>query len=60
MIERWSLNSLKFVYYVARYESLTGAAEKLLVTQSAVSKQLKNLEENLGCDLFVREGKSYS
>jgi DNA-binding transcriptional LysR family regulator len=57
MIERWSLNSLKFVYYVARYESLTGAAEKLLVTQSAVSKQLKNLEETLGCNLFIWEGK---
>lgn len=57
MIERWSLNSLKFFYYIARYESVTVASEKLFVTQSAVSKQLKNLEETLGCDLFIREGK---
>ena len=57
MIERWSLNFLKFFYYIARYESVTIAAEKLCVTQSAVSKQLKNLEETLGCDLFIREGK---
>ncbi len=43
MIERLSLNSLKFFYYVARYDSVTIAAEKLFVTQGAVSKQLKNL-----------------
>ena len=57
MIERLSLNSLKFFYFVARYESVTLAAEKLFVTQGAVSKQLKNLEESLGCNLFIREGK---
>ncbi|WP_336141293.1 LysR family transcriptional regulator [Acinetobacter sp. 102] len=57
MIERLSLNSLKFFYYVARYESVTLAAEKLFVTQSAVSKQLKNLEESLGLLLFVREAR---
>lgn len=57
MIERLSLNSLKFFYYVARHERVTVAAEKLFVTQGAVSKQLKNLEDALGCALFVREGK---
>lgn len=55
MIERLSLNSLKFFYYAARYESMTVAAEKLYVTQGAVSKQLKNLEESLGFALFIRE-----
>lgn len=58
MIERLSLNSLKFFYYVARYESVTIAAEKLFVTQGAVSKQLKNLDETLGYALFSREGRS--
>ncbi|MCH7336603.1 LysR family transcriptional regulator [Acinetobacter sp. NIPH 2699] len=57
MIERLSLNSLKFFYYVARYESMTIAAEKLFVTQGAVSKQLKNLEDSLGFSLFVREAR---
>ena len=57
MIERLSLNSLKFFYYVARYDSVTIAAEKLFVTQGAVSKQLKNLEEVLGRRLFIRDGK---
>ena len=57
MIERLSLNSLKFFYYVALYDSVTIAAEKLFVTQGAVSKQLKNLEEALGRRLFIRDGK---
>lgn len=57
MIERLSLNSLKFFYFVARYDSVTVAAEKLFVTQGAVSKQLKSLEEMLGFALFIREGK---
>ncbi|WP_151742878.1 MULTISPECIES: LysR family transcriptional regulator [unclassified Acinetobacter] len=60
MIERLSLNSLKFFYYVARYESVTIAAEKLFVTQSAVSKQLKSLEQVLGLVLFVREARKLS
>ncbi|ENW95521.1 LysR family transcriptional regulator [Acinetobacter sp. NIPH 298] len=58
MIERLSLNSLKFFYYVARYESMTIAAEKLFVTQGAVSKQLKNLEDSLGFSLFIREART--
>lgn len=57
MIERLSLNSLKFFYYVARYQSVTEAAEKLFVTQSAVSKQLKSLEDSLGIEIFFREGR---
>lgn len=57
MIERLSLNSLKFFYYVARYESMTIAAERLFVTQGAVSKQLKSLEQMLGFALFIREAR---
>lgn len=57
MIERLSLNSLKFFYYVARYESMTIAAEHLFVTQGAVSKQLKSLEQMLGFAVFIREAR---
>ena len=57
MIERVSLNSLKFFYYVAHYDSVTIAAEKTFLTQGAVSKELKNLEEALGRRLFIRNGK---
>lgn len=58
MIERLSLNSLKFFYYVAVEGSVTIAAERLYVTQSAVSRQIKNLEELLNINLFERKNKS--
>jgi len=58
MIERLSLNSLKFFYYVAIEGSVTIAAERLYVTQSAVSRQIKNLEELLNITLFERKNKS--
>lgn len=59
MIEKCSLNGLKFFYFVATYESVTVASQKLFVTQGAVSKQVKNLEESLGVALFDRVNKSF-
>jgi len=58
MFERLSLNSLKFFYFVGKYGSVTIAAQKLFVTQSAVSKQIYNLEESLGLCLFERKNKT--
>ena len=40
---------------VAREENFTRAAQILFVTQLALSKQLKLLEEELGKKLFVRK-----
>ena len=57
MIEKISLNSLKFFYYVAQHGSVTLTSQKLFVTQSAVSKQIKNLEDALGLILFDRVNK---
>lgn len=34
--------------------SMTAAADKLYLTQPAVSQQIRNLEEDLGCELLVR------
>lgn len=39
----------------ARNESFTEAAKELDLTQSAVSRQIRNLEEQIGFELFVRE-----
>lgn len=39
----------------ARLNSFTAAARELHLTQSAVSRQIRSLEEQLGADLFVRE-----
>src|SRR5210317_1910091 len=37
--------------------SVSKTAEQLFVVQSAISQQLKKLEEELACQLFVRKGK---
>jgi DNA-binding transcriptional LysR family regulator len=47
---------LRGFYFSARLGSLTKAAEKMAVTQSAVSQQVKALEEELGVKLFNRFG----
>jgi LysR family glycine cleavage system transcriptional activator len=39
----------------ARQQSFTAAAAELSLTQSAVSRQIRSLEELLGAELFVRE-----
>ena len=41
----------------ARHESYTRAAEELSLTQSAVSRQVQALEQQLGLTLFRREGR---
>ncbi|HEX4507293.1 MAG TPA: LysR substrate-binding domain-containing protein [Alphaproteobacteria bacterium] len=49
------LNALRAFEAVARSLSFTRAAEELLVTQSAVSRQVKNLEDILGVSLLRRK-----
>lgn len=48
---------LRLVAEVARTESVTRAADRLNVTQSAVSHQLRELEHKLGTPVFVRSGR---
>lgn len=50
------LNALRAFEAVARSLSFTKAADQLLVTQSAVSRQVKNLEDILGVQLLKRKG----
>ncbi|MEM7699498.1 MAG: LysR family transcriptional regulator, partial [Verrucomicrobiota bacterium] len=49
---------LRYFRAIALEGTLTGAARKLSVSQSALSIQLRQLEENLGQPLFRREHKS--
>lgn len=49
------LNPLRVFEVVARTSNLTAAAGELLVSQSAVSRQISVLEEYLGVQLFTRE-----
>ena len=48
---------LRYFWAVAHEGNLTRAAERLFVSQSAVSVQLKKLEQQLGHDLFERRGR---
>lgn len=45
---------LQYFLAVAREESITGAAEALHMTQPPLSRQLKDLEDELGKQLFIR------
>jgi len=49
-----SLNALRMFEAVARNLNFTRAAEELCVTQGAVSRQIKNLENELSTQLFTR------
>ena len=48
------LRLLRYFLAVAREESITGATEVLHVTQPTLSRQLSELEEELGAQLLVR------
>jgi DNA-binding transcriptional LysR family regulator len=45
---------LKYVVEVARCGSIRKAAQNLFVASSAINRQIRNLEEELGCELFDR------
>lgn len=54
----YSHNSLKVFEAVARLMSFTNAAQELNVTQSAVSRQVKQLEQELRCQLLYRKHRT--
>lgn len=57
MINLPPLSTLRAFEAAARLKSVTAAGHELCVTQSAVSHQLRRLEEWLGKPLFVRGGR---
>ena len=40
---------------VCRHKNITKAAQELFITQSALSTRLKQLEEEIGCNLLIRQ-----
>ena len=52
-----SLSSLQLDAFtaVARLLNFSKAAESLFITQSALSQRIKNLEQTIGANLFIRE-----
>jgi LysR family glycine cleavage system transcriptional activator len=53
-----SLNGLRAFEAAARHLSFTRAAAELNVTQTAISHQIRRLEEQLGMRLFVRKNRA--
>ncbi|MEC0239104.1 LysR family transcriptional regulator [Paenibacillus dokdonensis] len=52
------LRQLQYFLKVAQKEHVTQAAEELHVAQSAVSRQIHQLEEELGVQLFMQKGRN--
>ena len=50
-----SLELYKTFYYVAKNESISRAANELLISQPAISKAIKTLEDQLNTNLFIRK-----
>jgi LysR family glycine cleavage system transcriptional activator len=53
-----SLSALRAFESAARHRSFTKAASELFLTQSAISRHIRSLEEWLGCPLFIRHHRS--
>lgn len=56
-MSRLNYHHLQYFWQVAKVGNLSKVAEKLHVSQSALSSQIKQLEESLDCQLFLRVGK---
>lgn len=52
-----SFEYYRIFYYVAKYGSISQAAEALMNNQPNISRTIKNLESELNCTLFVRSRK---
>lgn len=52
------LRQLQYFVQVARLQHVTKAAEELHVAQSAVSRQIHRLEDELGVRLFMQRGRN--
>ena len=49
-----TLKQLEYFLAIAENGSITKAANSLRISQPPLSLQLKGLEEELGCQLFIR------
>lgn len=54
MLSDQNLNQYKIFYTVAKLGNISHAAEKLYISQPAISKAISKLEENIDAKLFIR------
>ncbi len=52
------LRELRYFLAVAREKNITKAADALYISQPSLSKQMQNLEKEIGSPLFVRGSRS--
>jgi DNA-binding transcriptional LysR family regulator len=52
-----TFNQLRTFLAVARHQTISHATRELALTQSAISRQIINLEASLGVQLFARRGR---
>ena len=52
------IRTLRYFLETAREGNMTRAAERLFISQPTMSKQLKELENELGAKLFIRSNYS--
>lgn len=55
-----TLQQLKYLVTVAECKNITGAAEKLFISQPSLSAAIHNLEKEMGVTAFVRSNKGVS
>ncbi len=53
-----NLNNLKIFINVADSGNIIRAAEALFISQPAVSKAIRSIEDDLGVSLFIRDKKT--
>lgn len=58
MMRNLNFHHLYYFWIVAKEGHLTRAAEQLHVSQSALSSQIRQLQDQLGHELFSRDGRS--
>ena len=52
-----NFNQLRIFYQTAKYQSCTVAAQKLFITQPAVTAQIKAFEDSCNLRLFKKKGR---
>lgn len=58
-MDNFNFNLFKYFYYVAYYKGFSNAARNLNVVQSALSYNVKTLENQMGKTLIIRNSKSF-
>ena len=58
MSDRLEFQHLKYILAVAETGNFTRAANRLFLTQPSLSRQIRDLEDDIGFPIFLRDRKS--